>query len=253
MLRDREANPYSQLAHIYDYVMRHVNYEEWALYLQKIFSNADIRIEKILDISCGTANLPLKLSELGFSCMGFDASPDMVSAAKRKIEKSKHQIPVWVGDMRMFSTQIQFDAINCNYDSINYCSHPNELQKLCNSVAKTLCLGGFFIFDVSTIKNSKKYFQDYYEEEKTDGFEYTRQSYFLRDKRKQINEFRIKSGEHPGINFFEKHEQRIYAIQEIHDIVSSELFELIGIYDGFTLNPGSENSDRVHFVLKKVR
>ena len=69
-----KVDPYSQLAYIYDHVMRHVNYRYWANHLAKLFKKADFPVKNVLDISCGTASLLLDLAKLDLNVAGFDES-----------------------------------------------------------------------------------------------------------------------------------------------------------------------------------
>ena len=51
--------PYRGLADIYDYLLAGVDYEEWADYLEQIFGYFRIKpCGIILDLACGTGNLP---------------------------------------------------------------------------------------------------------------------------------------------------------------------------------------------------
>ncbi|MFQ5750570.1 MAG: hypothetical protein ACE5HI_01115, partial [bacterium] len=50
----------------------------------------------------------------------------------------------------------------------------------------------------------------------------------------------------------EVHQQRIYRIDEIKRAIPLDCFKIVGIYDGFSNRLGSEKSDRVHFVLKRI-
>ncbi|MFQ5675704.1 MAG: hypothetical protein ACE5G1_07400, partial [bacterium] len=52
----QKVEPYSQLAYLYDYVMRHVNYRYWAHHLTRLFKKAEFPVKNVLDISCGTGS-----------------------------------------------------------------------------------------------------------------------------------------------------------------------------------------------------
>ena len=109
--------------------------------------------------------------------------------------------------------------------------------------------GGLFIFDICTEKNSRKYFQNHTDKEELDDFSYIRQSSYSRGI--QVNEFFISLNSNSSTTYHETHKQKIYKINEIMSIIPLNVFEIIGIYDGFSLRVGSEKSDRVYFVLRK--
>jgi len=249
--RSQTVDPYSQLATVYDHLMRHVNYRQWAIHLRRLFRRADFQVREVLDISCGTGSLALELSHLGFGVFGFDMSHTMIEVARRKLVASTYDVPVWVASMADFGVRHAFHAIVCTYDSLNYCSSLAVCSAVLENVARALKPGGVFVFDVSTRHNSKTNFQNYYDKERTDHFKYIRQSYFLPKENKQVNEFFVTYFDGSHKTFHEHHEQKIYPIAALRNIIQPTVFELIGIFDGFSTMPGSETSDRVHFLIKK--
>jgi ubiquinone/menaquinone biosynthesis C-methylase UbiE len=233
--------------------MRHVDYSEWAKYIGKLFSKADIEINDVLDISCGTGNLLIQLNKNGYRACGFDNSHEMVAVANKKLKQHKVIASVWAASMMQRSVRKSSQAVLCTYDSLNYCIDHDSCKMVITQVEQILQKGGLFIFDVSTVRNSRKHFQNYYTTETTKEFEYTRQSHYLIDKNQQINEFYITWHSDKKTCFKETHRQKIYRLDEISNVIMSKSMALVGVYDGFSRRPGSEKSERVHFVLKKVR
>lgn len=250
--RPKSVQPYSQLAFIYDYVMRHVNYPNWATYLSRLFRKADVEVKDVLDISCGTGNLLLHLLDLDYAVAGLDASESMLKVAQSKTQHRRRPIPIWLGSMANFSVSKLFQAIICTYDSMNYCLDEGAVVATFRHASNALCSGGVFIFDICTLRNSKRNFRRYYEMDGTNEFRYSRMSYFLMHKRIQVNKFFIEWNSDSRRSFVETHKQKIFSIREIENIVPEESFEIVGIYDGFSLRAGSEKSTRVHFVLKRI-
>ncbi len=247
----RRVEPYSQLPAIYDFVMRHVNYRDWACYLIQLFSQADIPVTNVLDIACGTGSLILSLFDFNINIAGFDESEEMIKVAKVKASKKGLRLPIWRGSMFGFAVRRPVHAIVCTYDSLNYCVEKSQCQSVFYHASNALAPGGVLIFDVCTIKNSLQNFSRYYEKETTRDFNYIRQSYYSKNKRLQVNEFYIKWKAKSAPLFQEIHHQKIYRIDELVGLVPTEYFKIVGVYNGFTLEAGSEDSERVHFVLKK--
>lgn len=232
--------------------MRHVNYERWAHYLLVLFSKADFKVKKVLDISCGTGSLLKQLGLYDFELAGFDESFSMVQVARKKFQSANLTIPLWCGTMRHFACAHPFDAVVSTYDSLNYCLRQVDCQSVFEHASQLLRSGGLFVFDVCTEKNSRQHFVNYIERDGADEYEYVRQAYYLRKKRIQVNEFTIQWHDHGhDRTYHEIHRQRIYRIDEMKEIIPTERFEIVGIYDGFSRRPGSENSERVQFVLKR--
>lgn len=250
--KPKSVKPYSQLAYIYDYVMRHVSYSNWALYLEKLFQKADVKVHRVLDISCGTGSLLFKIQDLNYCVAGMDSCKEMLHVAHRKARTRSRLLPLWVGSMDEFGVHKLFHAVICTYDSINYCMDDNTVVSTMQHVAHAMCSGGVFIFDICTEKNSTKNFQRYYETDETDKFRYSRISYYQRNRRIQMNKFLIKWKSDSSRSFLEIHRQQIFRLDEMKRLIPQESFQTVGIYDGFSLRPGSEKSNRVHFVLKKM-
>lgn len=245
------VEPYSHLARIYDHVMRHVNYAMWAEYLSRQFERAPIGVKRVLDISCGTASLLIRLSQLNYRVDGFDRSLPMLRIARQKVAAARVSAQLWQASMLDFSLVHPYDAVVCTYDSLNYCRSLAECRRVFASVSGILRPGGVFVFDICTEKNSRKHFQNYYERDETDTAEYIRKSFYNPSDRTQKNEFIIRWHDLPGKLFREEHVQQIYRLREMRALITYSPFTMLGAYDGFSLRPGSEKSDRVHFVLVK--
>lgn len=251
--RPVEVEPYSKLAAVYDYVMRHVNYTRWAHYLRDWFNTAEGSVTRVLDIACGTGSLLAHLQEMGYQAAGFDNSRAMVAVANEKFRKQQTSLPVWQGLMWDFAVKQRFDVCVCTYDSLNYCLELEQCRAVLECGAESLRPGGLLIFDVCTERNSRKNFRHYFERDGVGEIEYSRDSRFLARERLQINEFLIQAGGRRGPTYREVHKQRIYRLSDLKGIIDRELFELVGLFDGFSRRPGGEGSSRVHFVLKRRR
>src|SRR4030042_3839455 len=83
-LMRKKSIPYEQLAIIYNRVMRHVNYSQWARYITAVMQKQGAPGEKILDIGCGTGEFIYEIGNLGFSADGCDPSTSMLKIAQEK-------------------------------------------------------------------------------------------------------------------------------------------------------------------------
>ena len=238
--------PYSVLADIYDFVMNHVNYQQWAKHVYRICQEHKVENPKILDISCGTGKLCFYLTKYDLQAAGLDMSPKMVKKAKERFKG-----PLWCGDMRCFSTRSTFNVVVSLYDSMNYLMTDKDWSECFKSVFKTLEPEGLFIFDVSTPHNSENVFHNYVCKEKNDAARYIRKSHYDEKEQIQTNEFRIRLRNRKNVIFYERHQQKIMALETIERMVANSSFEIVGKYSEFSFLPVSINSERVHYVLKK--
>lgn len=242
----KQVPPYSVLAEIYDFVMNHVNYQQWARHIRNIWEKHGVVNPKVLDVSCGTGKLCFYLSKFKAPVKGMDSCPQMVIKAKQRFKG-----PIWCGDMRHFLLKDSFNVVVSLYDSMNYLMTDQDWKNSLLSVYKVLEPGGLYIFDVSTLHNSKNVFQDYVCKEKNEKASYTRKSYFDEVDHIQTNEFRIRLRNRKNVIFYENHRQKIREINTIDKMIKNSGFEIIGKYSEFSFLPVSAKSERIHYVLRK--
>jgi ubiquinone/menaquinone biosynthesis C-methylase UbiE len=246
-----ERPAYEGLAAIYDHVMRHVDYAEWARYIDSIFKRHGAEPATLVDLACGTGNVTMQLNHLGYSISGVDRSGAMVQVAQSKSESLGNPVNFCRGDLRQLDGVGPFDAAVCLYDSFNYLTTCTDVALALAEVHKVLEPRGMFIFDVCTERNSVLHFQDVQESEQGPDFVYSRRSYYDREQKMQFNSFEIRfDGQESMVT--ETHAQRIYAHEELVELIGKSQFDLVGAYDGFTFADGSDESDRVHFILRKA-
>ena len=246
-----ERPAYEGLAAIYDHVMRHVDYAEWARYIDSIFKRHGAEPATVVDLACGTGNVTMQLNHLGYSISGVDRSEAMVQVAQSKSKSLGNPVNFCRGDLRQLDGLGPVDAAVCLYDSFNYLTTCTDVALALAEVHKVLEPRGMFIFDVCTERNSVLHFQDVQESEQGPGFVYSRRSYYDREQKMQFNSFAIRFDDQES-TVTETHAQRIYAHEEMVELIGKSQFDLVDAYDGFTFCDGSDDSDRVHFILRKA-
>ncbi|MCR4440181.1 MAG: class I SAM-dependent methyltransferase [bacterium] len=247
----RETRTYSQLAEIYDYVMRHVDYQLWAEHVDLLLARAGVQRGKLLDLACGTGSLSWHLRRLGWEPALCDLSWHMVRQAQSKFRQGGAHAPMWVTDMCQVATRRRFSAVVCIYDSINYLLSAEDWLATLDRVADCLEEEGAFVFDVCTAHNSRRNFRNFRDRESGPGFSYLRRSRYLEHEGVQINDFEIELASAPGVVFKELHRQRIYSLAEVEAMIQHSRLCLVGSYCDFTLTPGTEQCERVHYVLRR--
>jgi 2-polyprenyl-3-methyl-5-hydroxy-6-metoxy-1,4-benzoquinol methylase len=242
----KTVKPYSLIAPIYDCMMRHVEYPDWADYFEEIFNQSERPILDVCDIACGTGSLLIGLYQKGYILTGSDVSPEMIEIARKKSARLGIDI-AWSAESMLQSRPSEMcDAVICTFDSINYLLSPDEWHECLSMVFTMLRPSGMFIFDVSTEKNSKDNFDQVFELDRLNRFK--RISQYDKKTRIQINRIELVIQNQV---FVEEHRQRIYRISEIMSMIGRTRFSLLGKYDHLSFVQGSEESERIHFVLKK--
>jgi SAM-dependent methyltransferase len=243
--------PYSALAEIYDQVMDHVDYGHWANYVYKLAALHGAEPRTVLEVSCGTGALSRELSLRKIRVLACDVSLAMVQKATRRGQGKARNVTYWCSDMRRIGLRIPADLVLSLYDSMNYLIQDVDWVQALLQMHEQLRPGGLFIFDISTLRNSIETFADYQHEENFSLGYYRRESYFDATTSLQYNHFDIILHQKPDALYTEVHKQRIRPLNEVVQLIAQTPFKFLANYADFTLRPGSEKADRVHFVLQK--
>lgn len=249
--RLNKESSYSSLASVYDRLMSHVEYDEWADLINKI-SRRYIKKKKIsiFEIGGGTGSLAKLLIHSGYNYYGSDLSPHMCREAAQK------KIPFFCADCRALPLKKSFDLVIFLYDGINYLPRLDHYSILFDQVYQCLNPGGYFLFDITTETNSIRHFFEYLDFEEYSDYSMVRHSYYDEEKTLQYNDFTIfkLTDEKPDLyeKISERHIQKVLPPKLIEDAVPRNLFKIIGIWDGFSERKYSIRSERIHFLLKKI-
>lgn len=245
----RSAPPYTLLADGYDVVMTHVDYVMWADYILDVLRQHHPTADEILELGCGTGSLALVLQSAGrFSYTASDFSEEMLAVARRKARQERLPIAFEQIDFRDVPSHRQFDVILLLYDGINYVVDSLEVARVLASAHDALNPGGVFIFDQSTPANSLNH-SDGFDDTGRDGdFRYLRTSRYDAETRLHTTLFRLDIN---GKTHTERHVQRAYSLEEMTWLIHASPFESEASYDGFSFDPATEQSERIHHVLRR--
>jgi len=245
---------YNKLSVIYDAIMEHVDYAGWADYIDKLLNRFHVPGKQILEHACGTGSLALQLAAKGYRVSACDQSAYMIKLAQKKNIQHAVKVSFKVASMETPSHKKKFAAVLALYDSVNYLTNADLLQRAFNFIKTQLLPGGLFVFDISTEFNSINHFTErhYYDEGK--NFAYMRYSDYDHSARMQKNNFTffLKNGGHRYLKFKELHVQRIYQIAEIESVLKHCRLKLLSKTDGFTMRQAHARSERVHFTVTPI-
>ncbi len=244
--------PYKNLAKVYDNMMSYVPYQNWVELINYVketrFDDKDI---SIFELGGGTGTLGSILKFVGYDYHGSDITPSMCESAW---EKGLDFITV---DCRSIPLKETFDLVIFLFDGINYLTSTEEYTTTFKEVAKILDKGGHFLFDTTTIYNSKINFDDYMEADSYEDGAYVRHSYFDNDTKCQHNAFDIfakDSTDEQGryVRLEEEHVQHLFTPEEITAAIPTDLFKLEAVWNEFEPVPVKNTAERIHFLLKRI-
>lgn len=246
----KETPPYTALAAIYDVVMEYVEYDFWAEYMLDLLAEHHPEAASILELGCGTGTFALELVRR-YPCryLATDAMPGMIRVAEAKAALEQASVQFSVADFTNFRLDSPVDVVLLLYDGLNYLLDPASVRALFRCVHRALKPGGLFIFDQSTPANSlnnEAYFED---QGRGEDFSYVRHSTYDRTARIHTTTFDITV---EGTTFHETHRQRAYTLAEIRAFRDAAAFEEVAAFDGFSHDPATEASERIHWVWRRL-
>ncbi|HPR16951.1 MAG TPA: 4-hydroxythreonine-4-phosphate dehydrogenase PdxA [Candidatus Cloacimonadota bacterium] len=250
-------NNYANFAAYYDQYMGHVNYEEWVSYiLGEFHKRHNSNPQRILEMACGTANISCLLVKKGLKVDASDLSEEMLKIASHK----RFRPHLFQRDMLELLPAEKYDLVLLLFDSINYLLERKQIRKMLNNVYITLQKGGIFIFDITTVKNCEQNFDGFVNlEDEEDSYLIHQSDY---DKEESLQLTKLTFFKKKGFlfeRFDEVHQQRIYNVTDLIEMIESTQFKLAAIHSiGFPdnllksdLRQLDKNFTRLFFVLEK--
>lgn len=247
---------YKNFAQVYDIFMIDTPYNEWIEYIKRIWNKYDFNPNIIAELGCGTGNITIGLAKEGYDMIGIDISEDMLTSAKEKTYKENLNILYLLQDMREFELYGTVECIISLFDSINYITEEEDLLKVFKLVNNYLAPKGIFIFDINTEYKFKNILSSNTFAETTENAGYIWENFY--DEKEKINEycmnFFIKQEQTNCYKRFEEfHYEKAYKIDKIEELLKQSGLKLLDVYDAFTFELPSANSERVYFVAQEVK
>ncbi|MFA3782033.1 class I SAM-dependent methyltransferase [Melioribacteraceae bacterium 4301-Me] len=235
--------PYTSLAKIYSYLMRSVDYKNWAKYLIDLFESFGFEQPRILELASGTGKVSRFLEKKFNNIIYSDISLEML----KNFETPERMLVCC--DMTMLPFRTKFDIVFSIFDSVNYLTNTTQLKRMFNQVNKVLSDYGYFTFDVSLENNSKRYQKYLNRKGKFNGIHYKQISKYKEQTRIHYNIFELTFEN--GLTVQEIHKEKIYPLKVYYKLAETEGLYVTACYDAFSFNHGNDNSERVQLVLKK--
>ncbi len=229
--------------------MAHVDYYHWGTYLLKVLRQQDLRPRRLLELGAGNAMLSRYFVPPGLELrVTSDLSVEMMADASRVT--AGHRV---VADARALPFKGAFDLVLMTYDALNYLDEDGVCALFCG-VRSLLAPGGVFLFDVTTKRNSLRYFDDVSDVVEVDNGLLVRRSWYDAESSMQYNRFDLfeqgRGGSYKRQE--ELHAQHIYTVEELEGMARSSRLRVRASYGNFQLQAPGPNADRIHFLLEKA-
>ncbi len=244
------GNEYTATAALYD-GFRGESPNMWAAYLDELFGiYGEKKPKTVIDLACGTGTVTAALCRLGYDMIGVDRSEDMLALAQRHAPDALllHQ------DMRSIDLYGTADGAVCCLDSVNYLPTGEDFIRMLSSLHKFLLPGSLFIFDVNTEKRfAEKYGKNDFILENKNGLIAWSCDWKPRLKR---CDFYLscflpeKDGRY--VRRDEEQSEYCYSDKQIREFAEKTGYEVLAALDRIALHPADENSEKVHYILKRI-
>ncbi len=248
-------NEYGSLARYYDSLMPEGEYRLWAECCESLFRSADIRVDTVLDLACGTGRLSFLLAERGFEVIGADISCDMLAVAEgRKAAFSGGVPPVFINqaaeELDLYGT---VQAAVCSMDGVNYIA-PESVGEAFRRVSLFLERGGVFVFDINTPEKFGRMDGETYVDE-AEGVYCVWRADYIREERRCVfaMDIFLREAGRGGLwrREYEEHAEYDYTPAELREMLKKVGFAEVEICGGLPLREAAEGEDRLFFVCKK--
>ena len=244
---------YGEFARVYDMFQDNVDYDAWGEWLKQQLKAYGISDGLVLDLGCGTGTMTEVLAEAGYDMIGVDNSEEMLAEAMEKRGESGYDILYLLQDMQEFELYGTVRAVVSVCDSLNYITDRDELRHVFELVNNYLDPEGIFLFDMNTVHKYRDLLGDTTIAENRDEGSFIWDNSYDEEEGLNYYELAVFLPREDGL--YEKSEevhcQKAYPQEEIETLLREAGMELLAVYDAYTLNPATEDSERLFFVARE--
>ena len=244
---------YTGFAEVYDIFMDNVPYKEWSEYLISLLKEYGVSDGLVCELGCGTGKMTELLSMAGYDMIGIDSSSEMLSIAMRSRE-SDNDILYLCQDMREMELYGTVKAVVSVCDSMNYLLEEDDLLTTFQLVNNYLDTGGVFIFDMNTEYKYRELLGENTICENRESCSFIWENYY--DEEEGMNEYAltlfVKEQDDLFRRFEEIHYQKSYKIEQVKRLLVESGLEVLAVYDAFTHEEPTKESERVYFVAREI-
>lgn len=138
---------------LYDLLYADKDYEGECALIETAFNRfSERRVERVLDLGCGTGNHAWRLASRGYQVIGVDLSEPMLKIARQKKDSFRLPLgtspPLFIrGDIRRLNLKINFDAVVALFAVLGYQPENEDVLAFMGTVERHLAPGGLFLAD----------------------------------------------------------------------------------------------------------
>lgn len=250
--------PYGRSARYYDLIYGPiVDYRRECDLLERAWeSHANRKVERIMDLGCGTGNHALVLASRGYTVLGIDLNEEFVSVARGKTEGLEVAPRFRVGDMRDPPVEGPFGAIISMFGAFSYLPRGDAPEAL-RTLAYLLEPGGLLLFEWWNAAGAIDGHKDWLEREE-DDLRLVRLGESRVRAEEGVLDINLKHivirGERVEEVFTEHHPTALYAMEEMGALLEGAGLEPVAMLDWTrkSLEPPKSDDFRVLAVARRA-
>ena len=220
--------------------------------MTRLFNKYGCKPDLVLELACGTGSFAIIMSKKGYEMICVDISEEMLTEAGQKAEAAGQNILFLRQDMTSFELYGTVGAIVCLLDSVNHLQDMEDVKKMLRLCYNYLDPGGLLIFDVNTLHKLENIYGDnvfYVDEE---DFTCIWQCEYDPNERRSFIDIVLFQKLN---DLYQKFEDTIietaFDLEDLKEACTKAGFVCEGMFDEFTFNPYTENSERVFYIVRK--
>ncbi len=242
---------YSEFAFCYDALTENADYAARCDVLCNLLAAHGAGEGILLDLACGTGTLTAMLQKRGYDVIGVDASEEMLSLARQKLDAGAVLLCQNMETLDLYGT---IDAAVCTLDSLNHITDEAAFREALRRVALFMNDGGVFLFDVNTpYKHEQVLGDNTFVYDLDDVFCVWQNSYDPGTRTTDVTlDLFVYDEENDCYDrATEQFSERAYALEEIRRWLEEDRFEVLAVLDETGSRPVRETDERALFVCKK--
>ncbi len=243
----QRVEPYTEISVVYDYLLRHVDYERWYRYIRELIFRYLRDPQTVLELGCGTGRFGAKFSRDDFTIVGMDKSPEMLRVARARAFSNFH---IFCGDITNFHLARPFDFVFSVHDTMNYLLEYRDIMKALRCVHDVMHRESIFMFDLTTEYNILRYFDNQTKKYRHRGADISWDNRYDAKKKLIYSMISVKKDDGPVLT--ETHVQRIYDIDEIRPLLADAGFRLVDLFSDYSFSPPGEKTIMVNYVVQRL-
>lgn len=239
---------YEAFAGYYDFLTRNIDYNELAVYYDRL--NVKFGGERgiMLDLACGTGSLSVVLRDMGYDVIGTDISSEMLNIAVSKPHEGIEYLCQDMTELDLFGT---IDGTICSLDSINHLEDITAVSEAFKRVSLFSNKGALFMFDVNTLYKHEQVLGDNTFVYDTDEVYCVWQNEYQGDGVTDIylDFFEERNGVYH--RYSDEFSETAFSRESIETMLVEAGFEVVACYEYLTENEPTEESEKLTFVARK--